>query len=184
MDNNIPPTAQQTATATELDSHLAQHGSRLHGNIHENREKVVNAFHEQMMTLEREGTAESMDKAREIAHDLITRAELPLVIRVRAHITLSTGDSDYLFHAQEALRLAEKGRELFGPGDTVESQAAVDGLIWEAREMARRAESDLGKLAELRAQWKAGKLKAKKGEKVMYGGKNYGMILILCHARS
>ncbi|THX33427.1 hypothetical protein D6D12_01555 [Aureobasidium pullulans] len=102
-----------------------------------------------MMALAEENTAQSVTEAHEIAHLLLEHAELPLAIRARAHIVLSSGKTNYLHHAQEAVRIAQKGRDIFGPGSTPEAKAAVDGLLK-----------------------KAGTLKLKKDEKLLYGNIN------------
>ncbi|THW85996.1 hypothetical protein D6C90_07348 [Aureobasidium pullulans] len=180
----ITSPAQQAAVPTE-DVPAPQHGTREHEHdhnhgthqhvtnhetsIHENSEKVMAAFHDKMMALAEENTAQSATEAHEIAHLLLEHAELPLAIRARAHIVLSSGKTNYLHHAQEAVRIAQKGRDIFGPGSTPEAKAAVDGLLWEAEGMLRRAERDMEELADLRARKKAGTLKLKKGEKLLYG---------------
>ena len=137
---------------------------------------VMATFHGQMMTLAYENTPQSTEEAHDIAHMLLERAELPLAFRVRAHIVLASGKTDYLHHAKEAVRFAEMGREIFDLGKTPESKAAVEDLLWEAREALRRAERDMKELEDLRKKIKAGELKWKKGEKLLYGninGKSY-----------
>ncbi|THZ65535.1 hypothetical protein D6C86_01883 [Aureobasidium pullulans] len=187
MNDHITSPAQQAAVPTE-DVPAPQHGTREHEHdhnhgthqhvtnhetsIHENSEAVMAAFHDKMMALAEENTAQSATEAHEIAHLLLEHAELPLAIRARAHIVLSSGKTNYLHHAQEAVRIAQKGRDIFGPGSTPEAKAAVDGLLWEAEGMLRRAERDMEELADLRARKKAGTLKLKKGEKLLYGNIN------------
>ncbi|CAD0049065.1 unnamed protein product [Aureobasidium pullulans] len=166
MNDHITSPAQQAAVPTE--DHVTNHEK----SIHENSEKVMAAFHDKMMALAEENTAQSATEAHEIAHLLLEHAEPPLAIRARAHIVLSSGKTNYLHHAQEAVRIAQKGRDIFGPGSTPEAKAAVDGLLWEAEGMLRRAERDMEELADLRARKKAGTLKLKKGEKLLYGNIN------------
>jgi hypothetical protein len=103
-----------------------------------------------MMELSYKNTAEPSKQASEIAHMLLERAELPLAFRVHAHVGLAPGDTACLHHAQEAVRFAERGREIYGPGDTPEAQAAVADLLWQAREVLRRAERDMKKLEGIR----------------------------------
>ncbi|CAD0031010.1 unnamed protein product [Aureobasidium pullulans] len=134
---------------TREHEHDHNHGTHQHvtnheTSIHENSEKVMAAFHDKMMALAEENTAQSATEAHEIAHLLLEHAELPLAIRARAHIVLSSGKTNYLHHAQEAVRIAQKGRDIFGPGSTPEAKAAE----------------------------KAGTLKLKKGEKLLYGNIN------------
>jgi len=119
---------------THEHEHDHNHGTHQYVNnhetsIHENSEKVMAAFHDKMMALAEENTAQSATEAHEIAHLLLEHAELPLAIRARAHIVLSSGKTNYLHHAQEAVRIAQKGRDIFGPGSTPEAKAAVDGLL-------------------------------------------------------
>ncbi|TIA03434.1 hypothetical protein D6C82_01879 [Aureobasidium pullulans] len=133
--------------------------------IHENSEKVMAAFHDKVMALAEENTAQSATEAHEIAHLLLEHAELPLAIRARAHIVLSSGKTNYLHHAQEAVRIAQKGRDIFGPGSTPEAKAAAEGML-------RRAERDMEELEDLKARKKAGTLKLKKDEKLLYGNIN------------
>ena len=69
-------------------------------------------------------------------------AELPLEIRAHAHIVLALGFDKYLLRAQEAVRVAEKGRKIFGPGKTPAVRALLEKLLEEARAILRRAELD------------------------------------------
>ncbi|KAL2028835.1 hypothetical protein VTO58DRAFT_109865 [Aureobasidium pullulans] len=187
MNDHITSSAQRAAVPTENfpapqdgtheHEHHHNHGTHQHvtrhdTSIHENSEKVMAAFHDKMMALTEENTAQSATEAHEIAHLLLERAELPLAIRARAHIVLSSGKTNYLHHAQEAVRIAQKGRDIFGPGSTPEAKAAVEGLLWEAEGMLRRAERDMEELEGLKARKKAGTLKLKKGEKLLYGNIN------------
>ena len=187
MSDHITSPAQHAAVPTE-DPPAPQHGAPEHEHnyknsayqhvthhqtsIHENSEKVMAAFHDQMMALAEENTPQSATEAHKIAHLLLERTELPLAIRARAHIVLSSRKTNYLHHAQEAVRIAQKGRNIFGPRSTPEAKAAVDGLLWEAEGMLRRAERDMEELTDLRARRKASTLKLKKGEKVLYGNIN------------
>ncbi|THY91917.1 hypothetical protein D6C95_06227 [Aureobasidium pullulans] len=187
MNDHITSSAQRAAVPTENfpapqdgtheHEHHHNHGThqyvtRHDTSIHENSEKVMAAFHDKMMALTEENTAQSATEAHEIAHLLLERAEIPLAIRARAHIVLSSGKTNYLHHAQEAVRIAQKGRDIFGPGSTPEAKAAVEGLLWEAEGMLRRAERDMEELEGLKARKKAGTLKLKKGEKLLYGNIN------------
>ena len=131
-------------------------------------------IHDQLVTLAK--TKESYPEARELALELLERPDLPLAIRVRAHIILARGKEDYVHHAQKAVRLAERGREAFGPGSTPEARAAVEGLLKRARETLRRAELDLAECERIRAGLRDGSIKKAEGEKIIYGG-TYGMAL-------
>ncbi|CAD0013264.1 unnamed protein product [Aureobasidium pullulans] len=161
MNDHITSPAQQAA-------HVTNHET----SIHENSEKVMAAFHDKMMALAEENTAQSATEAHEIAHLLLEHAELPLAIRARAHIVLSSGKTNYLHHAQEAVRIAQK---------------AVTFLVLEAPPKQRQPSTAYcGRQKEcsaaLSATWrssqtlgqgkKAGTLKLKKGEKLLYGNIN------------
>jgi hypothetical protein len=171
----------------EHSSNLPEHqGERFHGSegtgVHGSQyqqsfmlgtaEHNLDHLDKDMMELSYKNTAESSKQASEIAHMLLERAELPLAFRVHAHVVLATGKTAYLHHAQEAVRFAEMGREIYGSGSTPEAQAAVADLLWQARETLRRAERDMKELEDIRKRVKSGELKVKKGEKIMYGNKN------------
>lgn len=64
-----------------------------------------------------------------------------------------------LCHAQIAVRIAERGRDIFGPGKTAQEKYAAEALLWQAREMLRRAERDMKELEDIRARKRAGTLK-------------------------
>jgi hypothetical protein len=108
------------------DSPGHQHGRfpRLHDSQHQQSSMLGTAEHNlalldrDMMELSYKNTAEISKQACKIAHMLLERAELPMAFRVHAHVVLATGDTAYLHHAQEAVRFAEMGREIYGPGDT------------------------------------------------------------------
>ncbi|CAD0045800.1 unnamed protein product [Aureobasidium pullulans] len=129
MNDHITSPAQQAAVPPKMSLHRSTHVTNHETSIHENSEAVMAAFHDKMMALAEENTAQSATEAHEIAHLLLEHAELPLAIRARAHIVLSSGKTNYLHHAQEAVRIAQKAE-------------------------------------------KAGTLKLKKGEKLLYGNIN------------
>jgi hypothetical protein len=141
-------------------------------NPHETTEHVMAVFDRQMMALSEENTLASHTQACEIAEMLLERAELPLAFRVHAHIVLGCGKNGYLHHANEAVRFAEMGQRIHGPGKTPEAQAAVEDLMWQARETLRRAERDMEELEGIKESVKAGHLKLKSGQKLMYGNLN------------
>ncbi|CAD0115079.1 unnamed protein product [Aureobasidium uvarum] len=135
-------------------------------------EKAMANFHDQMMELAYKNISKSAKEASDIAHMLLEHVRLPLLFRVHAHIVLASGKTDYLFHAKQAIRVAEIGREIYGPGKTEESKAAVEDLLWQANEALRRAERDMKILEDLEKRVKDRKLKLKKGEKILYGKVN------------
>ncbi|TIA68070.1 hypothetical protein D6C76_08345 [Aureobasidium pullulans] len=172
MSDHIESPAQQATVPTKNPNALQQgaldhdngetHGADHGRSVKENSEKAMAASHDQMMALCEENTPESLSEAHDIAHMLLERAELPLAFRTRAHMVLSGGKTDYLCHAQEAVRIAEKGRDIFGPGKTAQEKYAVEALLWQAREMLRRAERDMKELEDIRARKRAGTLKARR----------------------
>lgn len=138
---------------------------------HENENRLLKMFSDQMMSLAEKDDDPSKTEARNIASMLIMRANLPLLFRVDAHIVLACGNEDYLYHAREAVRVAEWGRELFGSGKTPEAREAVEDLLDRARETLRRAERDSPELKRINECLKAGTIKRpKKGTRIMYGG--------------
>ncbi|KAH0362260.1 hypothetical protein KCU65_g8198, partial [Aureobasidium melanogenum] len=190
MSEHVNPAAQHAAAPTVIpqqplqsasnhdhhnhDQHNHENASQPHQNhsSHEHSGMALATLDDQMMALAHENTPQSTEKADGIAHMLLERAELPLAFRVHAHIVLACGKKDYLHHAKEAVRFAEMGREIYGQGKTPESRAAVEDLLWEARESLRRAERDMKELEDLKARIKAGEVKPKKGVKLMYGNIN------------
>ncbi|TIA39752.1 hypothetical protein D6C78_03049 [Aureobasidium pullulans] len=186
MSDRVSPTAQQAAVPTENPPspqhanghghhhehhhHTAQYGGNI--NPHETAEHVMAIFDRQMMALSDENTLASHTQACEIAEMPLERAELPLAFRVHAHVVLGCGKNGYLHHANEAVRFAEMGQRIYGPGKTAEAQAAVEDLMWQARETLRRAERDMEELEGIKESVKAGHLKLKSGQKLVYGNLN------------
>ncbi|THW89007.1 hypothetical protein D6D15_05595 [Aureobasidium pullulans] len=168
MSDHIESPAQQATVPTKNPDALQQdapdddngetHGADHGRSVKENSEKAMAASHDQMMALCEENTPESLSEAHNIAHMLLERAELPLAFRTRAHM--------------EAVRIGEKGRDIFGPGKTAQEKYAVEALLWQAREMLCRAERDMKELEDIRARKRAGTLKRKKGKKLLYGNIN------------
>lgn len=74
---------------------------------HENENRLLEMFTNQMMSLAEKDDNASNIEARDIASMLIMRANLPLLYRVDAYIVLACGKVDPLYHAQEAVRVAE-----------------------------------------------------------------------------
>jgi hypothetical protein len=170
LQNAHHGSSQARENDPEQDSQAHKHGHT--PQTHQHSEMDMAAFHDQMMALAHENTPESSKEAYGIAELLLECAELPLAFRVRARIVLACGKTAYLHHAQEAVRFAEKGREIYGPGKTSESRVAVEGLLWEARETLRRAERDMEELKDLRKRIKTGEVKWEKGEKLRYSNIN------------
>lgn len=110
--------------------------------VDENSEAVYRGIFDQMNKLHKEGNEESASKAEGIALELITHAELPLLFRAHAHMVLGSGNGNYLFHAQEAVRVVKKGIDLFGPDQ------GTSKLLKDAEEVLRYAKHDHKQLQE------------------------------------
>jgi hypothetical protein len=177
MIDHTSSSAQRTVLAANDDERTShdRHASHEHASnsskptsINENSKNVLSMIHEQMVTLAK--NKESYPEARELALELLMRPDLPLAIRVRAHIIRACDKHDHVHHTQEAVRLAEKGLEMFGPGSTPAARAAVEGLLKRARESLSRAERDSAECQRIRAGLEDGSIKKAEEEKIMYGG--------------
>ncbi|KAH0379491.1 hypothetical protein KCU92_g8139, partial [Aureobasidium melanogenum] len=144
-----------------------------------NKEVVFEALWTHMERLAKSGDKADGVESRRIADQLISHAELPLLYRIRAHMTLACGNDSYVWHAQEAVRLAEKSIALLGsgtePGEELSEeqaqteQEAEQDLLECARETLRDAEKDF---AELQAIRKAYNESGSTGKWVVkYGGR-------------
>lgn len=136
MSDHVRSSAQQNAVAAHLPD-SQQHGSHQHGShqhssresANEESESVLAGFHDRMVACSYENTTESAAEAKKIALMLLEKADLPLAYRARAHMILSRGDGDYLYHAREAVRIVEKGLAIFGPSNTPKEKATADELL-------------------------------------------------------
>jgi hypothetical protein len=158
VSDHTSSSAQRTVLAasdderTSHDRHASQElasSSSKPTSINENSKNALAIIHDQMVALAK--NKESYPEARGLALELLMRPDLPLAIRVRAHIILACGKHDYVHHAQETVRLAEKDLEMFGPGSTPMARAAVEGLLRRARESLRRTERDSAECQRIRA---------------------------------
>lgn len=137
-----------------------------------NSERAFQDIHDQMMKIVRRGTQEAIDEAGGIASELLTYPELPLLIRVRAHIVLSYGQHDYLWHARKAAELVADGSQRFGPGDSAAEQEALKLLKLETQFVLDQAEADNKALQAKLAEWKErGALVLEPGEEAPPGYK-------------
>jgi hypothetical protein len=144
----------------------------VHDSTNQNSEAMFAFLHDQMIDLARKRVVDRDrdTEANQLALDLIAHPELPLYIRVRAHIVLAGGGSDaYVWHAHEALRCVNKGRTIFGKGSKTEHMAAA-GLHEEATEAVRRAERDYRQLNLLKQKLADGRYENSIGKVYMYGG--------------
>ncbi|THW90056.1 hypothetical protein D6D15_04844 [Aureobasidium pullulans] len=123
------------------------------------QEMVLETLWNQMEKLATSGDKENGVKSRRIALQLISYSGLPLLYRIRAPMTLACGDNNYLWHAQEAVRLAEKGIKVFGSdtkkdagiseNQAKEEKEAEQALLECARETLREAEKDYAELRSI-----------------------------------
>lgn len=178
----------QAGAPTEPDhahyhrAHAHHHGQPMHDprngasraqSVNENSEKIFALLHDQMMELANKRVHDKSVgfEADQLALDLLIRAELPLYIRVHAHIVLACGNHEnFLHHANEAVRCVKKGRVIFGRGANPEARLAVEGLMEEAQEAQRRAERDATQLERIKRSWKKEPWEEKEGQAILYGG--------------
>lgn len=88
------------------------------------------------------------DKAFEIAEELLLDSELPLVIRARCHMVLSTNDNHplYLQHAHEAVRVLDEDLR-----EDICERAFPDKQLIDARRLLEEAQKEAAKRATERA---------------------------------
>jgi hypothetical protein len=153
--------------------HDPRNGASRAQSVNENSEKIFALLHDQMMELANKRVHDKSVgfEADQLALDLLIRAELPLYIRVHAHIVLACGNHEnFLHHANEAVRCVKKGRVIFGRGANPEARLAVEGLMEEAQEAQRRAERDATQLERIKRSWKKEPWEEKEGQAILYGG--------------
>jgi hypothetical protein len=114
--------------------------------VDEDRVAIYNHLDEQMMSLHDLDTDESRAESESIARRLIVYADLPLIIRVHAHMILASGDRAYVWHAQEAVRVVKHGIEQFG------SNEATASVLAEAERLLRIAIRDQEIFEELKTR--------------------------------
>lgn len=134
-----------------------------HTMSHTNKEAVFEALWKEMERLAKSGVKAEGDEARRIAHHLISYAELPMLYRIRAHMALACGKHSYVWHAQEAVRLATKSIEtdwLPKESEAVSEQQAkkekeaAQALLKCAQEALDEALKDHAELEAIREEYK------------------------------
>ena len=138
-------------------------------NVNANSETAFASLFKQMIDLSNKNTKESAAQADQIAHHLLSYAECPLLFRVHAHLTLSCGNDNYVWHAQQALEMVELGGRLHGASET------YNGLKATALEQLRRARRDRKQLDDMEAQWKA------EGKQVLQPGEDASDFVVTKH---
>jgi hypothetical protein len=118
--------------------------------VDENTKAVYGAMFDQMNTLHEQGNEKSAAEAEEIAMNLIAHADLPLLYRTHAHMVLGCGNrDDFLWHAQEAVRIVNKGIEWFGESTT------SSALLSAAEDVLDHANRDYEQLEKMKAEREA-----------------------------
>lgn len=153
-------------------SHYAtQPSSAESRNLNEDENRELNTDFNNMMTYAEINDEIAQEEARDIASRLLMHPNLPPLLRADAHMILACGNVDYLYHAQEAVRIAESCREQLGPGETPEAREEAEYLLDKARETLRYAKCDSAELKRIKEGLEAGTIKKpKRGTTLMYGG--------------
>jgi hypothetical protein len=116
----------------------------------ENSKAVYGAIFDQMNTLHEQGNEKSAAEAEAIAIDLVAHADLPLLYRTHAHMVLGCGNrDDFLWHAQEAVRIVNKGIEWFGASTT------SSALLSAAQDVLNNAQRDHDQLEKIKTEREA-----------------------------
>jgi hypothetical protein len=115
--------------------------------VDENSKAVYGAIFDQMNTLHEQGNEKSAAEAEAIAIDLVAHADLPLLYRTHAHMVLGCGNrDDFLWHAQEAVRIVDKGIEWFGASTT------SSALLSAAQDVLNNAKRDHDQLEKIKTE--------------------------------
>jgi len=162
--------AQQSIHLSDMSDHATQPSGEEPRDVHENENQGLNEDFDLMMFYAGNNDECNNDEARDIATQLLTRPNLPLLFRVEAHMVLACGKVDYLYHAREAVHFAELDREELGPGQTSEARDDLEKLLDRARETLRHAEDDSAELKRIKEGLKAGTIKKpQRGVQILYG---------------
>ena len=94
--------------------------------VNENSETVFSLLHAEMEKKYESDTPESIAEAEGIAHKLLLHPQLPPYYLMRAHLILATGDTNYLFHAQQAVQICEMGIEI--SNESVAGKTGADNV--------------------------------------------------------
>ncbi|KAH0291920.1 hypothetical protein M436DRAFT_66274 [Aureobasidium namibiae CBS 147.97] len=157
-----------------MSDHATQPSGAEPRDVHENEDQELTRDFDEMMFYAGNNDECNNDEARYIASQLLMRPNLPLLFRVDAHMVLACGKVDYLHHAQEAVRLAELGREQLGPDQTSEARDDLNNLLDRAQETLRYAEDDSAELKRTKEGLKAGTTrKPQRGVQIVYGSLYY-----------
>lgn len=114
--------------------------------VDENAQAIYGALFDQMNALHEEGNPKSAAEAEALAFDLIADADLPLLYRTHAHMVLGCGNHEsFLWHAQEAVRLVNRGIEWYGESPVSsallsDAQDVLDHALEDDEELQRLKE--------------------------------------------
>lgn len=118
--------------------------------VDQNSKAVYGERYARMNKLHEEGNAKSAAEAEAIAINLISNADLPLLYRAEAHMILGCGNHDnFLWHAQEAVRIVKKGIEWHG------ESAFSSALLSDAQDVLDHAEQDYEELEKIKREREA-----------------------------
>lgn len=96
-----------------------------------------------------EANDESRDKGAELALNLLEHPELPLEIRIQAHIVRACyGEGNPVWHGEEAVRLMEQAMTRLRENGTTTGRAE-ENLLWEAKEALRGAQDLARRMKEV-----------------------------------
>ena len=118
--------------------------------VDENSKAVYGESYARMNKLHEEGNPKSAAEAEAIAINLISHADLPLLYRTHAHMVLGCGNQDnFLWHAEEAVRIVKQGIEWFG------ESPASSALLSDARDTLDHAKQDYEQLENIKREREA-----------------------------
>lgn len=89
------------------------------------------------MVLYHKDDDESRAQSERLALSLMSNAELPMVIRVKCHLVMGSGNNDYLWHAEEAVRVMKFAMKEFGTAGDAEK-----ALLKRVEEVLAKAKHD------------------------------------------
>lgn len=111
--------------------------------LHQNVETGSESLYDRMEELSAEETEGIIAEAEDIARQLIMNSNLPLLYRVRAHIILGIGQTNFFYHAREAVRICEMAIARFAEEIlTANGIPGEQSLLAKARRVLRIREAE------------------------------------------
>ncbi|THZ72038.1 hypothetical protein D6C84_10092 [Aureobasidium pullulans] len=110
-------------------------------NLNHNIEKGYKQNFDDMIDMFGKGKALQTEN---VAHMLLTRGDLPVLYRTHAHVILSYGPVDRLYHARKAVQAAEQGITMSGDDEGVGTEllAVANHALADARTKAADTRND------------------------------------------